>query len=331
MRRAMAEAEVGDDVFGEDRTVIRLQQRAAELLGKEAALFVPSGTMGNQIAVKLQTLPGDEVVAEARSHVFNYELAMVAVFSGCLVRPVTASGGLLTWALVQSAVNPPVYYRSRTRLLVLENTHNMWGGTVMDEETTSSVARAAHEHGLAVHLDGARLFNAAAALRTDPARLCRDCDTVMVCLSKGLCAPVGSLLAGRQELIEEARKVRKMLGGGMRQVGVLAAAGLVALERMRERLEEDHANARLLAEGLAEMEPFEVDLSRVRTNIVIAGLRGMTSSALVAALEAEGVRSVPTGPREIRFVTHHDVDRRQIVDALAIIRRTVASCVQVQS
>ncbi len=321
----MAEAEVGDDVFGEDRTVLRLQERAAEILGKEAALFVPSGTMGNQIAVKLQTLPGDEVVAEARSHVFNYELAMAAVFSGCLVRPVAAPGGVVTWDLVEPAVNPPVYYRSRTRLLVLENTHNMWGGTVMDEQATSAVARSAHEHGLAVHLDGARLFNAAAALHTDPARLCRDCDTVMVCLSKGLCAPVGSLLAGRHELIEEARRVRKMLGGGMRQVGILAAAGLVALDRMRERLAEDHANARLLAEGLAELGTFEVDLSRVRTNIVIAGLRGMGASAFLAALEQEGVRAVPTGPAEVRFVTHHDVDRRQILAALEAIRRTVAS------
>lgn len=325
MRQAMAAAEVGDDVFREDPTAIRLQERAAALLGKEAALFVPSGTMGNQIAVKLHTRPGEEVIAEARSHVYNYEMAMVAAFSGCLVRPVPAPTGRLCWAQVEPLLNPPVYYRTRTRLLVLENTHNMWGGTVMDAASIAEIAGQARRRQLAVHLDGARLFNAAVALAADPAVLCRECDSVMISLSKGLCAPVGSLLLGPRDFIEEAWRVRKMLGGGMRQVGVLAAAGLIALEQMRDRLVEDHGHARELAEGLAEMDLFDLDLGRVQTNIVIAGLRRGSSIRFLAELGRRGVKAVPTGPAEVRFVTHHDVGREDIRQAIAVIREVVAA------
>ncbi len=325
MRKAMAEAEVGDDVFREDPTVRRLQDRAAEILAKEAALFVPSGTMGNQVAVKLHTRSGQEVVTEARGHIYNYEMAMMAAFSGCLPRPVDAPRGLLTWELIEPVLSPPVYYRARTGLIALENTHNMAGGTVLPTDCLDRIVAGARQHGLPVHLDGARIFNAATALGKPPSRLALGCDSVMFCLSKGLCAPVGSLLLGSREFIEEAWRVRKMMGGGMRQVGVLAAAGLVALEQMPSRLADDHANARRLAEGLAEIPGFRIDLSTVETNIVIADLEGSTSQALLASLEREGIRAVPTGMHQIRFVTHREILRAHVDTAVSSIRRIVAA------
>lgn len=325
MRKAMSEAEVGDDVFREDPTVQLLQERAAELLDKEAALFVPSGTMGNQIAVKLHTGPGQEVVTEARGHIFNYEMAMMAAFSGCLARPVTAPRGLLGWDLIEPVLSPSVYYRARTGLIALENTHNMAGGTVLPTDRLDEIVAGAKQRGLPVHLDGARIFNASTALDEPPSRLARGCDSVMFCLSKGLCAPVGSLLLGSREFIEEAWRVRKMLGGGMRQVGVLAAAGLVALEQMPARLGEDHANARRLAEGLAEIAGFRINLSTVETNIVIADLDGTTSQVLMASLEREGIRAVPTGIHQIRFVTHREILPTDVDTALTSIRRIVAA------
>jgi threonine aldolase len=249
---------------------------------------------------------------------------MIAAFSGCLVRPVEAPGGDLTWERIEPALAPPVYYRARTGLLVLENTHNMWGGLVMPLSKFRSIVSGARARNLPVHLDGARIFNAAAALGVDAAELCRGCDSVMFCLSKGLSAPVGSLLLGSREFIEEAWRVRKMLGGGMRQVGVLAAAGLVALETMRERLAEDHLRARELAEGLAEIDLFALDLNRVQTNIVIVGLRRGDSSRFLAELLQRGVKAVPTGPAEVRFVTHKDVDAAQIRQALERIREVAA-------
>ncbi len=324
MRKAMAQAEVGDDVFREVPTVRLLQERAAEILDKEAALFVPSGTMGNQVAVKLHTRPGEEVVTEARGHIFNYEMAMMAAFSGCLARPVAAPRGLLSWDLIEPVLSPPVYYRARTGLIALENTHNMAGGTVLPVARLDEIVAGARQRGLPVHLDGARIFNAAAALGQPPSRLARGCDSVMFCLSKGLCAPVGSLLVGSREFIEEAWRVRKMMGGGMRQIGVLAAAGLVALEQMPSRLVEDHANARRLAEGLAEIPGFRIDLSTVETNIVIANLEKTTSQALLASLEQEGIRAVPTGSHQIRFVTHREILREHVDAALRIVRRIVA-------
>ncbi len=320
MRKAMAEAAVGDDVFREDPTVRQLQERAAEIFAKEAALFVPSGTMGNQIAVKLHTSPGQEVVIEARGHIFNYEMAMMAAFSGCLARPVEAPRGLLTWDLVEPVLSPPVYYRARTGLIALENTHNMAGGTVLRVRQLDRIVTGARERGLPVHLDGARIFNAATALGETVARLTRDCDSVMFCLSKGLCAPAGSLLLGSREFIEEAWRVRKMLGGGMRQVGVLAAAGLVALEQMPARLAEDHENARLLAEGLADIPGFRIDLSTVETNIVIADLEGPTSAELLPRLEEAEIRAVPTGLRQLRFVTHREIRSTDVEAALTAIR-----------
>ncbi len=235
MREAMAVADVGDDVYGEDPTVNRLQERAAAIFGKEAALFVPSGTMGNQIAVHLHTSPGQEVIVEKQGHIFNYELAAMAAISGTLARPVPAPAGILSWDLIRPALAPKIYYRAPTGLITLENTHNMAGGTVYSAEQISAICHKAHELDLPVHLDGARIFNAAVALGTSVAALSRSCDSVMFCLSKGLAAPVGSMLAGSASFIEGARRVRKMLGGGMRQAGVLAAAGLIALEQMITR------------------------------------------------------------------------------------------------
>ncbi len=323
MWAALAGAEVGDDVFGEDPTVERLQERAAAIFEREAALFVPTGTMGNQIAVRLHTDPGDEVVVEARGHIYNYEMAMMAAFSGCLVRPVTAPRGILTWNLIEPNLSPPVYYRARTGLVALENTHNMAGGTVMPLSCLDEIVAESHSRGIPVHLDGARIFNAATAIGAPVARLARGCDTVMVCLSKGLSAPSGSLLVGSRDLIEEARRVRKMLGGGMRQIGILAAAGLVALETMPERLADDHRNARTLARGLADMPQFAIDLDTVETNIVIADLNGIASADLIPRLESAGVRAVSTGARQVRFVTHREVGVEDISAALVAIRNSV--------
>ena len=272
MRRAMAEAEVGDDVYGEDPTVNRLQDRAAALLGFEAALWVPSGVMGNEIAIRLLTRPGQEVLADERSHVVQFELAGMAVLSGVMPRTVSAGDGLLTPELVRSALKPKVYYRSEVGLAVLENTHNLAGGTVATVAQTRAVVAACREARLNVHLDGARVWNAAVALGVEPKDLLAGVDTAMVTLSKGLCAPAGSLLLSSRPRIEEARRVRKQLGGGMRQLGVLAAAGLVAIESMVPRLADDHANARFLAEALEAGRAARV--APVRTNIVVATLVG---------------------------------------------------------
>lgn len=324
MRQAMANAPVGDDVFQEDPTVRLLQETAAEMFEKEAALFVPSGTMGNQIAVKLHTRPGQEVVTEARGHIYNYELAMLAAFSGCLARPITANQGRVTWSQIEPVLSPPVYYRAPTGLIALENTHNMAGGTILDQGEVETILSEAHERGLSVHLDGARIFNAAIASGRSVAELTRGFDSVMFCLSKGLSAPVGSLLLGSQAFIEAAWPVRKMLGGGLRQVGILAAAGLIALRDMPGRLVEDHDNARLLAEGLAELKAFSVEASTVQTNIVIADLVTMDSSTFLKSLAEKRVLAVPTGARQVRFVTHKDVNQAQVQEALQRIREVVS-------
>ncbi|HZT74770.1 MAG TPA: GntG family PLP-dependent aldolase [Terriglobales bacterium] len=326
MRRAMAAAEVGDDVYGEDPTVNRLEQRAAEIFGREAALFVPTGTMGNQIAVHLHTRPGQEIVCEARSHVYNYEMAMAAAFSGCLVRPVASSDGRLDWRQVapQLSLAAP-YHRARTGLAVLENTHNMAGGVVTGAAQTAELCRRFHELEIPVHLDGARIFNAAAAAGASVAELSRDCDSVMFCLSKGLGAPVGSMLAGSRDFIHRARIVRKMLGGGMRQAGVLAAAGLVALEKGPARLAQDHALAKRLAEGLAEIRGVEIDPARVETNIVIFGTArtGFSAAEIVARMAEHNVLAGAAGPDAIRLVTHLDVDAAKIEEALRVIRAAI--------
>ena len=320
MRRAMAEAEVGDDVYGEDPTVNRLEQRAAEILGKEAAVFVPTGTMGNSIGVKLLTRHGQEVICEARSHVFNYELAMMAWFSGCVARPVRAEDGVLTWEAIRREIRPLGPHWAPTGVIALENTHNMAGGTVTPVEVMDEICDRAHELGLKVHLDGARMFNAAAFLGRPAGELCAKADTVMFCLSKGLGAPVGSMLAGRADLIAQGRLYRKRLGGGMRQAGVLAAAGLIALEEMPKRLAEDHANARFLAEAISRIPGLRVT-HRVETNIVIFDVAGtaMTTQEFSAALKSRGVLINGINPVEMRLLTHYDADRGACERALAAI------------
>jgi len=327
MREAMARAEVGDDVYLEDPTVNCLQEMAAAMLGKEAALFVPTGTMGNQICVHLHTRPGQEVIAEELSHMFNYEMAAMAVLSGTLARPVRGEDGILDWPSIAVAIRPrSPYYITQTGLVTLENTHNFAGGAVTPLDRIEEICEHAHAAGLPVHLDGARIFNAAAALKRDVAELARPVDTVMFCLSKGLCAPVGSLIVGERAFIDRALPVRKMFGGGMRQVGVLAAAGIVALEKMTARLADDHANAQLLARGVAEIPGVKIDPEKAQTNIVIfdIGDTGMNTTELAARLKAREVLANGISPREIRMVTHHDVSRADCETALSAIRDAMA-------
>jgi threonine aldolase len=327
MREAMARAEVGDDVFLEDPTVNRLQEMAAAMLGKEAALFVPSGTMGNQICIRLHTQPGQEVICEERSHIFNAELAAMAAISGLLARPVRGEDGLLDWPSIEAVtrLNTP-YYLARTGLVTLENSHNFAGGAVMPVERMEEICNRAHEAGLPVHLDGARIFNAATALKREVAELARPFDSVMFCLSKGLCAPVGSLIVGSREFIDQALAARKMFGGGMRQVGVLAAAGIVALEKMTKRLAEDHANAQLLARGIAGIAGLKIDPEKAHTNIVIFDISdtGISIADWTAQLKARGVLVIGINARELRMVTHHDVSRQDCETALAAVREVLA-------
>ncbi|WP_263384622.1 threonine aldolase family protein [Granulicella arctica] len=320
MREAMASAEVGDDVYGEDPTINRLEKRAAEVFGKEASIFVPTGTMGNQIAIRLHTEHGQEVICEARAHVLDWEMAMTAAFSGCQHRAVTAERGILTWELIKPAIGAKIYYRAQTGLICLENTHNMAGGTVTPLAVMEEVWEGAKAAGLPVHLDGARVFNAATALGMDVGVMTHGFDTVNFCLSKGLGAPVGSMLVGTRKHIERARMFRKALGGGMRQAGVLAAAGLIALEEMPKRLGEDHAHARLLAECVAKSDKVAIDLGAVQTNIVIFELKGGGDApGFVAGLKAQGVLASAIGPHAVRFVTHFDVDREACERAAGIV------------
>jgi threonine aldolase len=324
MRAAMAAAEVGDDVYGEDPTVNLLERRAAETFGREAALFVPTGTMGNQIGIRLHTQPGQEVIAESRAHILDYEMATTAVFSGCLVRAVAAERGILTWKQIEPAIYARGAFRAATGLIEIENTANMAGGRVTPLPVLKEIWAGAKERKLPLHLDGARIFNAAAALGVDVKTLTSGFDTVMFCLSKGLGAPVGSMLVGSAELIDRARLFRKALGGGMRQAGVLAAAGLIALEQGPARLNEDHDNARLLAEALSRMDRVEIDFDAVETNIVIFRLTGGLSAAdVVARLKARGILASAVGPDSIRLVTHLDVDRTACVTAAAALAEEI--------
>ena len=322
MRRAMAEAEVGDDVYGEDPTVNRLQARAAEIFGKEASLFVPTGSMGNLVAIKTWTQPGQEVVCDERAHINQYELSSMSFVAGCLPRTAHAPEGILTWPLIQPLLHIRAPHKADTGLIALENTHNVAGGSVYPPEVADDICDRAHAVGLKVHLDGARIFNAAVALKSNVAQLTRKFDSVMFCLSKGLGAPVGSMLAGSREFIEKAHYYRKVFGGGMRQVGVLAAAGMVALEETPKILHRDHENARYLAEGLGQIRGVRIDPAKVVTNIVIFDVEGTGRAATewVGELTKRGVLSNPFGPFIIRMVTHYDVDRAGIDRALAAMR-----------
>lgn len=326
MRQAMYTAEVGDDVYREDPTVNRLEERAAEVFGKEAALWVPTGCMGNSIAIKCLTRHGEEVICDSRGHLLNYELSMTAWFSGCLVRAIPTEEGVLSWAQIEREIRPLGPHAARTGCIELENTHNMAGGTVYEQSALDEICTQAHKRGIPVHLDGARVFHAAVATGSDVGTICAGFDTVMFCLSKGLGAPAGSMLVGAAEVIERARLYRKRLGGGMRQVGVLAAAGLIALEKMPQRLHEDHAHAALVAAGLLELPGVSV-ATAPRTNIVIFNVAGTGRAAveISAALKARGVLINPIGPVELRAVTHYDVSREDCLRALAELRSVLSA------
>ncbi len=332
MREAMARAEVGDDVWEEDPTVKRLEAMAAERLGKEAGLFVASGTMGNVVSVVSHTRAGQEVVLDLDSHIFNYEVAGAAVIGSVQMRPVKTARGFLSPEQVREAIRPENIHLPPTGLVCVENTHNRHGGTCCTPEEISAVAAVAHGASVPVHLDGARLFNAAVALRREAREFTRDVDSVTFCVSKGLAAPVGSVICGSAVFIARARRVRKMLGGGMRQAGVIAAAGIVSLERMVNRLAEDHATARTLAEGIARLPGLRVDLASVQTNIVIFAVERAGGAAestvattdLVKGCAARKVKIHAIGPTSIRCVTHKDVDAEDIgrtLDAFAEITR----------
>src|SRR6202162_451856 len=326
MRRAMAEAEVGDDVYAEDPTVNLLEREVAELFGKDAALFVPTGCMGNLIAIKVWTHHGDEVICEERSHVNLYELASMSAIAGCMPRIARAEGGLLSWKLIAAVIRPKIYYDSQSALVCLENTSNMAGGTVYSAGMIDEICERAHEVGLKVHLDGARIFNASVALGESVASLTRNVDSVMFCLSKGLGAPVGSMVVGSRTFIEKARVYRKMFGGGMRQAGVIAAAGLVALEKSPARLHVDQENDKRLGGGVAESPGLSIDPKKVRSNIVIfdCSKTGKTAVELCDALHPHGVWAQDTAVHSVRFVTHCDVDRAGIEKALVVLQDVVA-------
>ena len=324
MRAAMAAAEVGDDVYGEDPTVNLLEKRAAEIFGREAALFVPTGTMGNQIGIRLHTEPGQEVICESRSHILDWEMASIAVFSGCVVRSVATPSGTLTWKDIEPVIYGRSSFRAATGLIEIENTANLAGGRVTSLRAMEEIWANAKERKLPVHLDGARIFNAATALGVDVKTLTRGFDTVMFCLSKALCAPVGSMLVGSAELMERAHVYRKGMGGGMRQAGVLAAAGLIALEEMPKRLHEDHANAKLLAEALAHIDGIVIDPETVETNIVIFRVaEGISAADVVARLKRRGILISTVGPDAIRLVTHHDVSRGACITAVEALTEEI--------
>ena len=325
MRRAMAEAQVGDDVWEEDPTVQRLEARAAARFGKAAGLFVASGTMGNQVAVLAHTEPGQEVLADADSHMLNLEVGGIARLSLCQTRPLQTERGLPDPDAVRHAIRPQNIHIPTTGLLALENTHNLKGGVAFTPEEIAEVAAVASEHGVPVHLDGARIFNACVALGRDAREYGQVVDTVQFCLSKGLAAPVGSLLLGPEAFVARARRMRKLVGGGMRQVGILAAAGLVALDTMVDRLADDHRNARRLAEGLRGLPGLRVDPARVPTNIVIFEVtRPGGAAQLVEGCRACKVKIHAVGPTAIRCVTHKDVDAEDIERALAAVQEITA-------
>ncbi|HEY8643947.1 MAG TPA: GntG family PLP-dependent aldolase [Candidatus Dormibacteraeota bacterium] len=318
MRRAMAEAELGDDVFGEDPTVNRLQERAAAAVGKEAGLFVASGTMGNLLGILAQVPAGKELIADAESHVFLYEGAGAATLGGIQVRPIATEHGVLSRAQVEAAFRPSNdYHQPLTGGVTIENTHNRQGGVAWPLAAVREVAEAAHERGVPVHMDGARIFNAALAVGTTASEVAAPCDTVTFCVSKGLGAPVGSVLCGPAEVIDRAARWRKMVGGGWREAGVLAAAGLLALEKGVDHLREDHSNARTLAEGLAEMPGVEIDLARVQTNLVIFRLTSLPAEQFLEECAARGLKG-GGGYGRVRFVTRLGITPADVQHALEV-------------
>jgi threonine aldolase len=320
MRRAMAEAEVGDDVFGEDPTVNRLQDMVAEILGAEAALFVASGTMGNEICIRCHTQPGEEIICEAGSHFLHYEAGAMAALSGAQARAIAGNRGVITAAQIEEALRSDIYYYPRSRLIALENTHNLAGGTIFPLDEMQRIRQLARSRGVAMHLDGARLWNASAASGITPGEYGRQFDSISVCFSKGLGAPVGSAIAGTKEFIARARRIRKMFGGGMRQAGIIAAGAIYGLQHHRERLAEDHANARRLAEALHGHGGIAIDLDAVQTNIVIINIAKtkLGVAAAVEALKKANVLVVEFGAITLRAVTHLEVSAADIERAITV-------------
>lgn len=326
MRHAMATAPLGDDVFGDDPTVNRLEELAAARLGKDAAVFVPSGTMGNLIGVTVNAHRGEEIIADAESHVFLYETAGAAAVAGVQIMPLATPNGFMTAQQVIDAIRPSDDpHQPITAAVTFEDTHNRHGGVVWPLADLRAAAQAAKSRGLRVHLDGARIFNAAVASGVDVKDIASCADTVTFCLSKGLACPAGSLFCGPSEAVHEARRWRKRLGGGMRQTGVLAAAGLIALESMVDRLAEDHANARTLAEGLAELPGVTCDLSRVQTNLVYFDLERIGAPAFTEECAKRGLLSDSSGPRRMRFVTHYGIDAEDVQSALKVCEEVLSA------
>ena len=327
MRRAMFEAVVGDDVYAEDPTVNELEQRAAELMNRDAAVFVPTGTMGNQIAVHIHTKPGTEVIGEADCHIFNFEMGAMSLLSGAYPRPVTTDEGILAPEQIEAAIQPAAGYRTPTSLVALENSHNLAGGRITPIARMRELIAVAKDHNLPVHLDGARIHNSAAALGTPAAEIAEGCDTVMFCLSKGLGAPVGSMLVGDADVIDEARRIRKTFGGGMRQVGVIAAAGLVAFEEVLPKLGEDNRRARTLADRLAEIPGIALDPETVETNIICFGIdeKAKHSAGVLAdTLADEGVLVHALGRDFVRMVTHYHITDKDVIRAGDVVTNLMA-------
>jgi threonine aldolase len=326
MRNAMVDAKVGDDVFGEDPTVNALQEQVADLLGKEAALFVPSGTMGNQICIKVHTKPGDEVIVERDSHVYNYETGAIAFLSSVQAHPVTGVRGVFSVQDVRKAIRPNIYSMSKTSLVVVENTHNRAGGTIFPLPEIRQMADTVRREGIGFHLDGARLWNAVVASGESPAAIAAPFDSVSVCFSKGLGAPVGSAVVGTRSFVDEARRYRKIFGGGMRQAGILAAAARYALEHNISRLAEDHEKAKVLATMLADVRGFSIDDETVQTNILIINVEGTGRSPeqILSHLRTRGVLLTPGNYMGIRAVTHLDVSMDEVRRAGSIIREAMA-------
>jgi threonine aldolase len=326
MRAAIAEAVVGDDVFGDDPTAKELEDLAARLTGKEAGLFVPSGSMGNEVAILAHTRRGDEAIVEFDSHIYNYEAAGPAVLSGVQLAPIRTDRGTFTVEELDEAVRPDDVHEPVTRLVCLENTHNRKGGVIFPLARMMEIREFASRRGLMVHLDGARIFNAAAASGIDVREYCAACDSVMFCLSKGLGAPIGSMLTGDASFIIRAHRYRKLLGGGMRQVGVIAAAGLYALEHNVKRLAEDHRRARRLAEAVSGIEGISIDRDTVQTNIVVIDLAdsGLSVDQATLLLEGEGVLVIPFGRTTVRAVTHLDIDDEDIEKSVEAFKKVFA-------
>jgi threonine aldolase len=325
MRRAMADAELGDDVFGEDPTVNRLQDVAAEMLEKEAALFVSSGTMGNLLGLLVNARSGEEVIADADAHVFMAEAAGAAAIGGIQIMPVRTEGGIMEPEQIADAIRPDDQHYPRTAAVTFENTHNRHGGIAWPLTALRAASQQARDSGIAVHIDGARIFNAAIATRADVKELAACADTLTFCLSKGLGAPAGSILVGPAAKIAEAKRWRKMLGGGMREIGMLAAAGLYALDHMVDRLAEDHANARTLAEGLAEIEGVKVDLWRVQTNLVIFEINGISVARFLDECKRRGLRADGSGRTHVRFVTRYGIDAEDVQFALKVVSEVMGA------